>query len=75
MSRKIKVIQPPDDKVPAEVIATAILEIATAFKVLSKSRLKQYTIVALIHDRSKISKGVIEIVLNNLENLEKNWLK
>lgn len=61
--------------VPAEIIATSITEIASAMKALSSTRLSRRAIVTLIHDQSKVPKRTIEVVLNNLEGLEKDWLK
>ena len=66
---------PPTPEVPAEVIATAIAEIAEAMKKLSSTRLQREAIVALIHDTSGIAKKTIRIVLNNLQCLETDWLK
>lgn len=60
---------------PAEVIASAIVEIANGMKKLNSTRLKRRAIVTLIHENSKIGRGDIEIVLNNLEALEQTWLK
>ena len=71
----IKVTQEPENEQPVAVIATAILEISAAMKKIQSSRLKREAIVALIHDRSKINKGVIELVLNNLDQLEETYLK
>lgn len=69
------VTQPPAALVPAEIIATAIERIAAGMRVLNSTRLTRRAVVALIHDTSKISKKTIEIVLNNLEGLEAEWLK
>lgn len=75
MKKKLIVVQKEDDPIPAEVIAQAIIDIGDSMKKLSETRLKRSAIVALIHDKSKINKTVIEIVLNNLEQLEDTWLK
>ena len=72
---KVKVIQPVDEEVPAEVIATAIVEISEGMKKLNSTRLTRKAIVALIHDQSGLAKGTINLVLNNLMDLEKDWLK
>lgn len=60
---------------PVEIIAASILEIAQAMKALNSTRLKRSVIVTLIHDRSKIGKRDIELVLNNLASLEEDYLK
>ncbi len=71
----IKVTQNPTAPEPVEIIAAAILDIADGMKTLSRSRLSRKAIVALIHDQSKLARRDIEIVLNNLETLERDWLK
>ena len=71
----IKVTQEPENEQPVEMIATAILEISAAMKKIQASRLKRETIVALIHDKTKLNKRVIERVLDNLDQLEANFLK
>lgn len=75
--RKTAIIQPPPPakEVPAEILATAIVQIAEAMRVINATRLTRKVIVALIHDRSKLPKKTIEIVLNNLDDLETEWLK
>jgi hypothetical protein len=71
---KIQVTQPAAP-VPAEVLATSIQQIAEGMKALNSTRLTRKALIALIHDQSKVSKKTIEIVLNNLQNLEHDWLK
>lgn len=61
------------DPIGAEIIARSIIEIDNAMKQVMKSGLKRSAIVVLIHDRSGIGKRDIEIVLNNLECLRKDW--
>lgn len=61
--------------VPAKVLAQEIASIGAAMRRLNQTRLKRETVVALIHDRSRIPKKTIEIVLNNLDQLETHWLK
>lgn len=72
-----RIVQPqaPKPEVPADVIATAIVDIAKAAKAISESRLTRDAIVVLIHDRSGLPKKTINLVLNNLEELEETWLK
>lgn len=64
-----------DDEIPAEVIAQAIVDIAAGMKKLNGTRLTRKAIVTLLHASSGVNKGTIEIVLNNLELLERTWLK
>lgn len=72
---KVVQAQPPADQIGAEVIASSIVEIAAAMKAINETRLTRRAIVALIANRSKLGHGVIEIVLNNLDDLENDWLK
>lgn len=74
--KKVKVVQKPDEKeVPAEIIAQEILKIAQGMRVLESTRLTRKAIVTLIHEHSKVARGTIEVVLNNLSSLEETWLK
>lgn len=68
-------ITQPAEPIAAEVIASSIVQIADAMRAINSTRLNRRAIVALIHDQSKISKRTIEIVLNNLDSLEHDWLK
>ena len=74
MKTKIQVNQ-PEVPVAAEVIASAIVEIANGMKTLNSTRLTRRAIVTLIHEHSGIARKTIEIVLNNLDSLEETWLK
>lgn len=71
----VTVKQSEGNEVPVEIMAQAICDISQAMKRLSSSRLKREAIVALIKDKSGLTKKVIEIVLSNLESLETTWLK
>ncbi len=59
----------------ADALAASIAKISEAMLILGKTRLARHTIVALIHDSTKVPKKVIHTVLNDLESLEKLWLK
>ena len=72
---KPKIVQKEGEEISAEIIAQAIVDIADAMKVFNNSRLTRRAVVTLIHHQSKINKGEIEIVLNNLQDLAKDWLK
>ena len=60
---------------PIEEVAVAITEIAKAMRKLNSSRLKRDAIVTLIAHRSKVPRKTIEIVLNNLQDMDKDYLK
>lgn len=73
---KVKIEQSnPKKPVSAVVLTEAILDIGQAMKKLSSTRLSREAIVALIHDKTKVGKSEIKIVLDHLENLEDHWLK
>jgi hypothetical protein len=72
---KTSQVTEPLINIPAEEIAKAITEISSAMKALSTTRLTRKAIIVLIHDQSKLPKKTIDIVLNNLQDLERDWLK
>lgn len=74
-NNKIEVVQNPENKVPAKVLAQEIVNIGQAMKHLTGAKLKREAIVTLVKDRTGIHKTVIERVLSSLENLERDWLK
>lgn len=64
-----------EEPLAVEIIEQSIVEIARAMKAINDTRLSRAAIVTLIHARSGVAKGAIELVLNNLEQMEKIWLK
>jgi siroheme synthase len=64
-----------EDPFTSEMMEKAIVELATAARQLMMSRLKQETIVVLLHDQTKISKRTIRTILENLQTLEETYLK
>lgn len=71
----VKQPEPPAEPIAAEVLASAIVEIAAGMKKLDDSRLKRDAIVTLIARTSGLPRQHIEVVMNNLEQLEATWLK
>ncbi len=71
---KLKITQ-PEPPIPAEVIANAIVDIAEGMKSVNSTRLTRRAIVTLIHENSGIARKTIEIILNNMDTLEDDWLK
>ena len=71
----VTIIEKEGEEVGAEIIAQSIVAIADAMKKINATRLKQETIVTLIHAHSKVAKRDITLVLNNLTALEEIWLK
>lgn len=64
-----------ENPVPAEVIAQAIVDVARGMEKVNQSRLSREALVTLIAARSRVSRANIELVLNNLDALERIWLK
>lgn len=58
-----------------DVLIETIRGISAAMKSLASSKLKTDAIVALIADKTKLSKRDIKLVLDNLDKLESIWLK
>lgn len=74
---KIEVKQPAKakDKVPFEVLATAIRDISKFGKLIESSALKKRTTMLLIRDNTDVSLENIRKVLEALPQLEKEYLK
>ncbi len=71
----LKIIQDENEPVAVEILADSILQISVAAKKLLNSGLTMRAIVLLIQDlaqtgRRKISRDMIELVLENLPRLE-----
>lgn len=62
-----------DTEISEEDLVEAIKKISASAQALAKSGLNRRAIVALVHDRSKVAKKTIEIVLNNLEDLAEHY--
>ncbi len=60
---------------PVEVIERSIVELAEGMRKINATRLTRKTVIALLHDNSKVPKREIEIILNNLADLERIFLK
>jgi hypothetical protein len=66
---KVKKSEPPESK---EILAAAITRISESFAKLAESGLNREAIIILIHDRTKISKRDIRIILDSLTRL-RGW--
>ncbi len=75
MKPQLKVVTNDQNPEPFEIIAESILAIAKGMEALQKSRLQRKVIVTLIHDQSRLGKRDIEMVLNNLQDLARDYLK
>lgn len=73
--KKIIIKQDKEDPIADHVLAKCIVEISEAMQKLLSSGLNRRAIIALIHDRSKINKSDICIILNNLEALREDYCR
>lgn len=64
-----------DPVIPVDVIVASVERIAAGMKTLNTSRLNKEAIVLMVAASSRVSKETVRLVLNNLENLERRWLK
>jgi hypothetical protein len=72
----VKLTPNKDGEMPAtELIAQAIIDIAEGMRRLESSRLSRKALLVLISHQSKVPQRDINIVLNNLLDLERDWLK
>ncbi len=72
---RIDIIQNEEELVGVELVAQAIVEISMSMQRINNSRLKQETVIELIHAHSKVARRDIRLVLNNLSELQNIWLK
>jgi hypothetical protein len=64
-----------DIEASSTVLASEIQLIADAFSMLSKSRLKQVTVVLLLSAETGLPKRHVQLVLNAAEQLARTYLK
>lgn len=71
-----KTVKPETDPmIPVDVIVSSIERVAAGMKQLSNSRLNKEAIVLMVAASSRVSKETVRLVINNLESLERQWLK
>ena len=75
LGTRIIVKQDPDNVVEKDVLATAIVKISEAAEALKRSGLNQRAIVVLLSDKTKFSKGSIEVILNGLADLKRDYTR
>lgn len=73
--KKLVIKQDEENPIPQEVMAAAIIDISNAMKKISQSRLSKEAIIVLIKDKTNFTKGTIKAVIDNLEDIERLWLK
>lgn len=70
---KVTVNQDAENPVLPEILATSLKSIGDAVRQWDRVGLKRRALVVLIHDQSKIPMRDIEIVLNNLVDMQRDW--
>lgn len=70
MAKRIKV-KKSDPEESIEILAEAIVNIGNAVIKLNKNGLNKTAIIVLIHDKTKLPKKTIKIVLDSLPQLER----
>lgn len=75
LMRKVTVIQDEENPIAVDVMASAIVEIGSAMKRISSSKLSRKALVVLIQHDVKLGIGTIEAVLDSLDSLESTYLK
>lgn len=74
--QEVKIIKKDEEELlPVEILQNSIVSLAEAFETFKKTRLKQDTIITLLHDTSKVSKRDIKTILNCLSELKRLYLK
>lgn len=74
-STKVKIVQPADEVIPTEVIATQIKDISDGIKQMRNGRLNDKAIIYLIMKSSGQNYGTVKAVLDGMQNLEREFLK
>lgn len=68
---RAKVIQEPGKEVPAEILATAIEDIAKGMRQMDASRLTRHAMILLIANASGVSQSNVRAVLTGMDDLER----
>jgi hypothetical protein len=71
--KKIKITQNENDIVEAEILATAIRDLAAGVNKLFACGLNERAIVVLLNETSGVGRPDIRAVLNAMKNLQKDY--
>jgi len=74
MTKQVKV-KKSDKTESKEILAEAIVNIGNAAKKLNDSGINKTAIIVLLHDKTKLPKGTIKLVLDSLPQLERWYCK
>jgi hypothetical protein len=72
---RVNVVQDPDNPVPFDVMADAIVQLSKLGEAMRNSRLERKVVLLLLHDMTGINIGVIGVILDAIPQLEKLYLK
>lgn len=75
MPKKLTVVQDAEKPVEQEVLAQAIIDISAAMRKLSAGKLNRKAIVVLLAHATKLRLFEITMVLDALEQLERDYCK
>ena len=70
---KVTVIQDAENPILPEILAASLKSIGDAVRQWDRAGLKRRALIVLIHDQSKVPLRDIEVVLNNLVDMHKDW--
>lgn len=74
MAESVKLVQDESNPVLPEVLAASLKSIGDAVRAWDRAGLKRRALVVLIHDKSRVPMRDIEIVLNNLVDMQRDWM-
>ncbi len=71
--KQVTLIQNEEKPISVEIIADAIIKIDSSMKEILNAGLSKRALLALLHDGTKIAKRDIELVLDGLQMLRKQY--
>lgn len=63
----------PENEVSPEVLASSILKISDAMEQLHKSGLNEEAVIVLLHDKTKVAKKTIKLVMHSIRQLSTTY--
>lgn len=78
MKKNIKIVKSEEAPESTELLAQSIIQVSDGFQKIMNGSLGQRALIVLLHDGiggSKISKGQIKLVLDNMPRLKAWYIK
>lgn len=78
MNKNIKIVKNEEAPESTELLAQSIIQVSDGFQKIMNGSLGQRALIVLLHDGiggSKISKGQIKLVLDNMPRLKAWYIK